>query len=183
MGGPSRGAGEGDCKPGGVGVPISLIVTADPISAICRRLLSGGVKNASLQHSSRPITGNHSMSQQPTTNRDFQLQMSRETWKLLQQHGIKPGDALILDFSFEAPDREAADRLVALLRQKSESNLQVEAHSRGLFRKKWIVKGSQAADSIDESMLLQWVEWMVVHGENCRCEFDGWGAMVADGAG
>ena len=38
-----------------------------------------------------------------------QLVMNRKTWALLQQHGVTEQSQVRLDFSFEAPTREAAE--------------------------------------------------------------------------
>lgn len=45
-----------------------------------------------------------------------QLAMNRQTWAAMQKHGVMQDSQLRLDFSYNAPSHEAADKLCALLR-------------------------------------------------------------------
>ena len=44
-----------------------------------------------------------------------QLAMNSETWPALQRHGVNQESRMRLDFSYNAPNHEAADKLCALL--------------------------------------------------------------------
>ncbi len=39
-----------------------------------------------------------------------QILMNRQTWAALQKHGVTDESQLRLEFSFNAPDRQVADR-------------------------------------------------------------------------
>ena len=49
-----------------------------------------------------------------------QLAMNRHTWITLQEHGVTEATELRLDFAFRAPNREAAERLAALLKEQTD---------------------------------------------------------------
>jgi hypothetical protein len=69
-----------------------------------------------------------------------QLAMNRQTWALLQKHGVTEDRQLRLDFSFAAPGRESAAKLSALLQK--QTNYEVQVESTGSFlRRKWRVEG------------------------------------------
>ena len=84
---------------------------------------------------------------------------------------------LCLDFSYNAPSREAADKMCALLREETDYEIKVE--SRGSFlRRKWRVEGRTQRTAVSPSILDQWVTWMVTAGKEQSCNFDGWGTSV-----
>ena len=106
-----------------------------------------------------------------------QLAMNRKTWLALKEHGIAEGAKLRLDFSYNAPNREAAEKLVSLFRGKKD--YEVAARSSGSFiRRKWYVEGRTHEIALSPEILDQWVTWMVTAGKGQRCEFDGWGTSL-----
>jgi hypothetical protein len=106
-----------------------------------------------------------------------QLAMNRQTWAALQKHGVAEGRQLRLDFSYNAPNRVAADTLCVLLR--GQTDYEVEVESGGSFlRRKWRVEGRTHNTAVSPALLDQWVTWMVNAGKEQSCDFDGWGARV-----
>lgn len=106
-----------------------------------------------------------------------QLAMNRQTWAALQRHGVTEGRQLRLDFSYNAPNRGAADELCALLRAQTDYEVTVE--SAGSFlRRKWRVEGRTQETAVSPAILDQWVTWMDAAGKERSCDFDGWGTSV-----
>ena len=106
-----------------------------------------------------------------------QLAMNRQTWAVLQQHGVTEQSQLRLDFSYNAPSKDAAEALVALI--KDQTDYDVRAESSGSFlRRKWRVEGTTQKTAISPEILDQWVRWMVTAGKERVCDFDGWGTPV-----
>jgi hypothetical protein len=106
-----------------------------------------------------------------------QLTMNRQTWTALQKHGVTQDSQLRLDFSYNAPSHEAADKLCALLRAQTDYEVTVE--SAGSFlRRKWRIEGKTQNTAVSPEVLDQWVTWMVSAGKEHSCDFDGWGTSV-----
>ena len=106
-----------------------------------------------------------------------QLVMNRQTWEALKRHGVTAQSHLRLDFSYNAPTREAADAMVALIREQTDYDVRVES-SRSFLRRKWRVEGTTQKTAVSPEILDQWVKWMVVAGKERVCDFDGWGTSV-----
>jgi hypothetical protein len=106
-----------------------------------------------------------------------QLAMNRATWTALQKHGVTEQTQLCLDFSYDAPSRDAADALCALIREQTDYDVRVESQS-SLLRRKCRVEGTTQKTSISPEVLDQWVTWMVAAGRERACAFDGWGTSV-----
>ncbi len=106
-----------------------------------------------------------------------QLAMNRQTWAALQKHGVTEESQLRLDFSFNAPNREAADRLCTLLRDQTDYDVKVESDG-PFLRRRWRVEGSTRNTAVSPAILDQWVTWMVSAGKDRACDFDGWGTSV-----
>jgi hypothetical protein len=102
------------------------------------------------------------------------LTMNRMTWTVLQRHGVTQQSKLRLDFSYNAPNRAAADGLAALLRDETDYDVRVESQG-SLLRRRWLVEGRTQTTSISPAILDEWVTWMVTAGKEWSCEFDGWG--------
>ena len=64
-----------------------------------------------------------------------QLAMNRQTWAVLQKHGVTEESKVHLDFSCNAPSRRAADELCALLREQTDYEVMVESAGSFLRRK------------------------------------------------
>ncbi|MFO0913574.1 MAG: ribonuclease E inhibitor RraB [Pirellulales bacterium] len=103
--------------------------------------------------------------------------MNRQTWAILQQHGVTEQTQLRLDFSYNAPNRQAAETLVSLIREQTDYDVRVES-SGWFFRRQWRVEGTTQQTAVSAEILDQWVVWMVTAGTERACEFDGWGTSV-----
>jgi len=106
-----------------------------------------------------------------------QLTMTRQTWAVLQQHGVTEQSQLRLDFSYNAPSKEAAESLVALIQDQTDYDVRVES-SGSFLRRKWRVEGTTQPTAVSPEILDQWVVWMVTAGKERVCDFDGWGTPV-----
>jgi regulator of ribonuclease activity B len=106
-----------------------------------------------------------------------QLTMNRQTWAALQQHGVTEQSELRLDFSYNAPSRDDANGLRALLQEQTDYDVRVESGG-SFLRRKWRVEGTTQKTAISPAILDQWVTWMVTAGKEPSCDFDGWGTSV-----
>jgi hypothetical protein len=106
-----------------------------------------------------------------------QLQMNSQTWAALQAHGVTPESLVRLDFSYNAPGRDAAKALVALVRNQTDYDVQAKT-SGSFLNRKWRVEGTTQSTVISLEILDQWVTWMVTAGKEQGCDFDGWGTSV-----
>src|SRR5450631_1809124 len=102
-----------------------------------------------------------------------QLAMNQQTWAALQEHGMTEESTLRLDFSYNAPNRGAADKLCALLREQTDYEVEVES-SGSFLRRRWRVEGRTQKAALSPAILDQWVTWMVTAGKEGSCDFDGW---------
>jgi hypothetical protein len=107
----------------------------------------------------------------------MQLAMNRQTWAALQEHGVSEQTQLRLDFSYNAPSRQAAEAMVALIEDQTDYDVRVES-SRSFLRRKWRVEGTTQKTAVSPEILDQWVTWMVTAGKERVCDFDGWGTAV-----
>ncbi|MCE5302555.1 MAG: ribonuclease E inhibitor RraB [Planctomycetaceae bacterium] len=106
-----------------------------------------------------------------------QLAMNRHTWAALVKHGVTEQSELRLDFSYNAPNRDAADSLRALIQEQTDYEVQVESGG-GFLHHKWRVEGTTQTTVVSPDILDQWVTWMVAAGRERQCDFDGWGSLV-----
>jgi len=106
-----------------------------------------------------------------------QLTMNRQTWAALQKHGVTQDSHLRLDFSYNAPTHDAADKLCALLRAQTDYEVTVES-ARSFLRRKWRIEGKTQNMAVSPEVLDQWVTRMVSAGKEHSCDFDGWGTSV-----
>jgi len=106
-----------------------------------------------------------------------QLTMNRQTWAALQRHGVTEESRLRLDFSYNAPSRQDADRLCVLLQEQTDYDARVES-SGSFLRRRWRVEGRTLETAVSPAILDQWVTWMVTAGKERACVFDGWGTSV-----
>ena len=106
---------------------------------------------------------------------ELQLAMNVQTWNVLRQHGVTEQTDLRLDFSYDAPTRAAADKLVKLLRDETDYTVAEPSPSDTGY----LVSGTTQETQVSLDILNQWVEWMHAAGrQSDGCEFDGWGAQV-----
>lgn len=106
-----------------------------------------------------------------------QLAMNRQTWAALQKHGVTEESQLQLEFSYNAPSREAAEAMVALIQEQTDYDVRAES-SGSFLRRKWRVEGTTQKTAASAEILDQWVTWMVTAGKERSCDFDGWGTAV-----
>lgn len=106
-----------------------------------------------------------------------QLTMNRQTWAVLQQHGVTEQSQLRLDFTYNALSKDAAESLVALIQDQTDYKVRVES-SGSFLRRKWRVEGTTQPTAISPEILDQWVTWMVMAGKERVCDFDGFGTPV-----
>ncbi len=112
-------------------------------------------------------------------NLSRQLAMNVETWAALQRHGVTERTQLRLDFSYDAPSRAAADKLIAILRAETDYDVGEPQSSGSFFSRKFVVSGTTQETSVSLDILNQWVDWMVAASlQSEGCVFDGWGAQV-----
>ncbi len=110
---------------------------------------------------------------------EAQLELNRDSWKELQEHGVTERTELRLDFLYMAPDERAARSLAAVLQDETEYEVEVESTGGGMLKKKdWTVHGTTHETVVSQEILDEWVAWMVMVGLENGCEFDGWGAQV-----
>jgi hypothetical protein len=107
-----------------------------------------------------------------------QLSMNRETWRMLQERGVTEETPLRLDFFFYTKTRESAESLRTLIEQKTDYDVAVES-ARTWFQRTWCVKGTTQPQPVSLDILDQWVQWMIVAGKECSCDFDGWGTEAS----
>ena len=105
-----------------------------------------------------------------------QLTMNEETWRTLLNHGVSETTELRLDFAYAAADRASANALKKVLDEQTDYDVRIE--SSGLLTKKWTVVGTTQPTAVSQTILDQWVDWMVTAGLHQNCEFDGWGTQV-----
>ena len=107
-----------------------------------------------------------------------QLMMNQQTWAALQKHGANEQTELRLDFSYNAPTREAAETLQRFLQVETDYDVRVESDG-SFLRKSWRVEGTTQPTTVSPQILDEWVTWMVLAGkEKGECDFDGWGTSV-----
>jgi len=112
---------------------------------------------------------------------EHQLSMNRETWKALEEHGVREGAELSLDFFFVAPGEEAARALATYIGAETDYEAEASSVKTGwLSKPHWGVSGSTPPTAVSPDVLDEWVTWMVAAGQAHGCEFDGWGAAVPD---
>jgi hypothetical protein len=106
-----------------------------------------------------------------------QLGMNSQTWAALRAHGVTAQSQVQLEFSYNAPSRDAAKALIALI--NTHTDYDVQAKTTGVFlTRKWCVEGKTQRTAISLEILDQWVAWMVTAGKELNCDFDGWGVSV-----
>jgi hypothetical protein len=106
-----------------------------------------------------------------------QLAMNRETWTALQRHSVTEETQLRLEFSFNAPSRQAADGLCSLLQEQTDYDAKVQSDG-SFLRRSWRVEGRTKNTAVSPTILDRWVMWMVSDGKERFCAFDGWGTSV-----
>lgn len=105
-----------------------------------------------------------------------QRAMNRQTWRALQKNGLKPDQEVELDFFYYCGDNQAANSLKNFLER--ETDYQIEVHPAPDSNEEWSVAGKTQKTTISPEILDEWVEWMILAGQQFHCEFDGWGTEV-----
>ena len=100
-----------------------------------------------------------------------QLDLTRQTWQRLQEHGVSDGVELKLDFFYAAPTNALATELSRFFERETDYETRVTAD-----QDQWIVRGHTQRAPLTLAILQQWVDWMISAGLHFGCVFDGWGA-------
>ena len=104
-----------------------------------------------------------------------QLEMTPQTWKQLQSHGVTDKTEIVLEFLYYAPTQDSAKACQAFL---ENYDVVIKPESDDSEDTLWLVTGKSGPTNVNEEILLQWVEYMVAAGWDNHCIFDGWGATV-----
>lgn len=108
-----------------------------------------------------------------------QQELNEATWATLQSNGVGEHTRLRLDFTFYAPDRAAAERLLAGLRARTDYVVEAVAPSSESASSSWKVIGLTQGTTVSGEILDDWVRWMTVAGwAYGECRFDGWSTAV-----
>lgn len=99
--------------------------------------------------------------------------MLPQTWAAFCKGGVTPTTSLILDFTYAAPSRSAAESLAASL-PSANCRIRFEAAS----PKRWIVEGQTTPMTTSLEKLRSWLEFMIDAGWQQGCAFDGFGAQI-----
>jgi hypothetical protein len=111
---------------------------------------------------------------------EAQLELNRDSWFELQQHGVTEETELRLEFFYVAPDERAARALAEALLEDTEYEVGVESSGGGMLKRKdWAVNGTTHPTVVSQEILDEWVAWMVMVGLENGCDFEGWGAQLA----
>jgi Regulator of ribonuclease activity B len=108
---------------------------------------------------------------------DRQLSMAAATLAAMREAGLTEDRELPLDFSFDAPNEQAAKALAEHLASRDCLSLSTERVS-GFLSRKYVVFGKTYPTAVTAEILGQWIPWIVVQGLAHNCEFDGWGAQI-----
>lgn len=109
-----------------------------------------------------------------------QLEMNPRTWSALEQRGVGARTLIVVEFSFTAPGRRAARKLVKVLRERTNFSAEIVADGPRL-RRRWRVVGHTQPSTASVEMLNDWVTFMVTLGARTgECRFDGWGVTVPE---
>jgi Regulator of ribonuclease activity B len=103
-----------------------------------------------------------------------QLAMNKISWQKLVQNGLTSNDEVQLDFWYYAANKENAEALKAFLEKETDYEVLVEVSGNSM----WNIKGHTQKTEISLDILNQWVEWMVIAGQEFECQFDGWGVQL-----
>jgi hypothetical protein len=101
----------------------------------------------------------------------------------LREWGLSETSEVLLDFSFVAPTRRAAQHLADLLGKQTDYAAEVSRTARrGLRARRWQVTGQTQEMLLSPEGLDDWVRWMVVTGASAAgCRFTGWGTFAPGG--
>lgn len=109
-----------------------------------------------------------------------QLEMNPRTWSALEERGVGAQTLLVIEYSFTAPGKQEAHRLVEVLAQRTNFTSQMVGEG-SVFKRHWRVVGHTQPATASVEMLNDWVTFMVTLGaRNGACRFDGWGVKVPE---
>jgi hypothetical protein len=92
-------------------------------------------------------------------NIDHQLKMLDGTWDKFVEYGVTDKTELVLEFSYLAPNKAAANKLNMAL-----NNYNMSIKSEGLIRKIWYLEGKTQPTTVTKEILAQWLDFMVAKG-------------------
>jgi hypothetical protein len=109
-----------------------------------------------------------------------QLEMNPRTWAALNENGVDEQTLIVIEFSFTAPDKNAARNLEKVL--KARTNFVTELLAEGTrLKRHWRLVGHTQPSTASIEMLNDWVTFMVTLGAKTgSCRFDGWGVKLPD---
>lgn len=106
-----------------------------------------------------------------------QQALNKTTWRALQKNGLRPEQEVELDFFYYCADNKGASSLKQFLESETDYEVSVRPAPDG-SENEWSVVGKTQKTVISPEVLDEWVEWMILAGQEFKCEFDGWGTEV-----
>ena len=103
--------------------------------------------------------------------------LNKNTWRTLQENGLTSDQKVELDFFYYCTDNKGANLLKQFLESETDYQVSVRREPDG-SENGWSVVGKTQKTAISPEILDEWVEWMILAGEEFKCEFDGWGTEV-----
>ena len=103
--------------------------------------------------------------------------LNKRTWRTLQENSLTSDQEVELDFFYYCTDNKGANLLKHFLESETDYQVSVRPAPDG-SEKEWSVVGKTQKTAISPEILDEWVEWMILAGEEFKCEFDGWGTEV-----
>ena len=103
-----------------------------------------------------------------------QLAMNQISWQKLVQNGLTSDDEVRLDFWYYTTNKENAESLKVFLQNETDYEVSIEASNNSVRS----INGQTQKTEISLAILNEWVEWMVLAGQEFECQFDGWGVQL-----
>ncbi len=103
--------------------------------------------------------------------------LNKKTWRALKENGLKPNQEVELDFFYYCANDKDASALKDFLKRERDYQVSVRLAPEGR-NSGWSVVGKTWWTVITPDILDEWVEWMILAGQEFNCDFDGWGTEV-----
>ena len=103
--------------------------------------------------------------------------LNRKTWRALEENGLRNDQEVELDFFYYCSDGKGANFLKDFLERETDYQASVRPAPDGR-EQAWSVRGKTQKTVITPEILDKWVEWMILAGQEFKCDFDGWGTEV-----
>jgi hypothetical protein len=108
---------------------------------------------------------------------NHQLALCPSTLEALKRAGMRQDQEVQLDFSFKAKSEAYAKELAAHLEENDCLSVTIN-RTGNMFSRKYFVEGKTHPTVLNESLLAEWLPWVIVQGASKNCEFDGWGVQL-----